>query len=69
MIAENRKTYQDLANRRHFTAEGKSITETRGAIAELTAPQVPAVIDVEARATASASNLRGAADDGFIEVG
>lgn len=67
MIAEMRSVYADLANRRHFSEQGKPITDTRRFIDELTAPAP--YVDPVVRVAQSATNLQAAADSGFIEVG
>jgi len=67
MIDEMRRTYADVANRRHFTKEGQPITDTRHLMDELTAPPTP--VDYVALAAQSATRLKQAADSGFVEVG
>lgn len=67
MVDETRATYADIANRRHFTEQGRPIADTRSVMADLSAP--PVTIDLVVTAARSATNMQQAADYGFIETG
>jgi hypothetical protein len=67
MIEETRATYADIANRRHFTEQGKPIPDTRSVLTQLTAPPVTA--DPAVTAARSGTHMQQAADNGFIETG
>lgn len=62
-----RRTYADVANRRHFTKEGQPIEDTRHLMDELSAP--PEAVNHAAVAAQSATSLKHAADSGFVETG
>ncbi|MDP8971151.1 MAG: hypothetical protein M3N52_11795 [Actinomycetota bacterium] len=66
MIAESRATHADLASRAPFTKPGERIADTRATLAALTNTPAPEPDGV--RHLRSASNLRQAAESGFVEV-
>jgi hypothetical protein len=71
MVDEMRAARLDLAARAVFAENGQRVTETRGAIAGITADDVPAPRPVSTADAArqSAARMKQALRDGFVEVG
>lgn len=66
-MEELRASQADIEARRHFTEPKQPIKDTRTVLREMTQPRPE--LPFEDRMAVSASKLRKAADDGFVEVG